>query len=183
MLNYEAYDDMHLIELAQNGDQTSFNALYDRYFSTVYNRVRYTIPEQDVDDVTQEVFIAMLKSLSSFQGRSKFSTWLRTLINRQVAGYYRSREHKIKEEPMLEGNHLSQNSFAGDIKHNERISIRAAIKELPSHYQEVILLRFAEGLQFAEISDELKQNPEAVKSLFRRAIATLRTQLEKDYDA
>ncbi len=183
MLNYEAYDDMHLIQLAKSGDQTSFNALYDRYFSTVYNRVRYTIPEQDVDDVTQEVFIAVLKSISGFQGRAKFSTWLRTLINRQVASYYRNRERKVKEEPILDANLFTQNGYTGDSKHDERIAIRAAIKSLPSHYQEIILLRFAEGLRFAEISVVLKQNPEATKSLFRRAIASLRTQLEKKYDA
>ena len=183
MLNYAAYDDNRLVELAQSGDQASFNALYDRHFSAVYNRVRYTIPEHDVDDVTQEVFIAVLKSLHSFQGRSKFSTWLRTLTNRQVAGYYRIRERKVKEELFPEGVQFSQDGFAGDTKHNERIAIRKALQGLPQHYQEVILLRFAEGLKFTEISDVLMQNPEAVKSLFRRAIASLRTELEKDYDA
>lgn len=183
MLNYEAYEDSHLIELAQSGDQASFNALYDRYFSTVYNRVRYKIPDADVDDVTQEIFVAVLKSLPSFQGRSKFSTWLRTLINRQVAGYYRSRERKVDEAPIADGQEFSQSGYAGDKKHTERIAIRRALQHLPPHYQDVLLLRFAEGLKFREIATEMKQNPEAVKSLFRRAVAMLRTELEDDYDA
>lgn len=183
MLNYEAYDDNHLIELVQSGDQASFNALYDRYFSTVYNRVRYKIPDHDVEDVTQEIFMAVLKSLPSFQGRSKFSTWLRTLINRQVANYYRTRENKVEEEPMYDGQVFPENGHTGDRKHTERIAIRNALQGLPQHYQEVIILRFAEGLKFTEISEVLGQNQEAVKSLFRRAVATLRSELEKDYDA
>ena len=183
MLNYEAYDDHHLIELAQSGDQASFNALYDRYFSMVYQRVRYKIPEADIDDVTQEIFIAVLKSLPSFQGRSKFSTWLRTLINRQVAGYYRSRERKVEEAAISNGQQFPQDNFAGDTKHTERIAIRKAMQGLPQHYQEVILLRFAEGLKFREIATVTKQNPEAVKSLFRRAVAALREELEENYDA
>jgi RNA polymerase sigma-70 factor (ECF subfamily) len=183
MLNYEAYEDSHLIELAQRGDQASFNALYDRYFSTVYNRVRYTIPDADVDDVTQEIFIAVMRSLHGFQGRSKFSTWLRTLVNRQVAGYYRSRERKVDETPILDGQQFSQSGYAGDQKHTERITIRRALQHLPPHYQEILLLRFAEGLKFREIAIATKQNPEAVKSLFRRAVATLRSQLDDGYDA
>jgi len=182
MLNYEAHEDSYLIELAQSGDQASFSALYDRYFSTVYNRVRYTIPDADVDDVTQDVFIAVLKSLSGFQGRSKFSTWLRTLVNRQVAGYYRSRERKVEESPIVDGQQFAQSGYVGDQKHTERIAIRRAIQRLPHHYQEVLLLRFAEGMKFNEIATVMKQNPEAVKSLFRRAVASLRSLLEEDYD-
>ena len=183
MLNYEACDDIYLIELVQSGDQASFDALYDRYFSTVYNRVRYTIPDADVDDVTQEVFIAVMKSLSSFQGRSNFSTWLRTLVNRQVAGYYRKRERKVEEMTILDGQEFPGSGFAGDKQHTERIAIRRAIQRLPQHYQDVLLLRFVDGLKFREIAIVLKQNPEAVKSLFRRAVDTLRTQLEENYDA
>lgn len=183
MLNYEAYEDSQLIKLAQSGDQASFNALYDRYFSTVYNRVRYKIPDADVDDVTQEVFIAVLKSLHGFQGRSKFSTWLRTLVNRQVAGYYRSRERKVDEAPLMDTQQFSLGEYVGDKKHAERITIRKAIQHLPQHYQEVLLLRFAEGLKFREIATVMKQDPEAIKSLFRRAVAALRTQLEDNYDA
>jgi RNA polymerase sigma-70 factor (ECF subfamily) len=183
MLNYEAYDDKHLIQLMQSGDQESFNTLYDRYFSVVYKRVRYTIPDADVDDVTQEVFIAVLKSLPKFEGRSQFSTWLRTLINRQVANYYRQRERKIKESSIKEFDQFSEAHYAGDNKHDERIAMRKALKQLPPHYKEVILLRFAEGLSFKEVSSVLGQNPEAVKSLFRRAIAALRNNLKNNHDA
>lgn len=183
MLKYEAYGDKRLVKLAQSGDQEAFNALYDRHFSAVYQRVRYTIPEADVDDLTQDIFITVLKALPSFEGRSQFRTWLRTLINRQVANYYRQRERKVKERAFNEAEEFPQIGYAGDTKHNERIAIRKALKELPDHYQEVILLRFAEGLSFKEVAATVEQNPEAVKSLFRRAIIALRKNLNEEHDA
>ena len=57
----------------------------------MYKRVRFVIPEEDVEDITQEIFIAVMKSLKSFRYEARFSTWLRTLVNRQVADYYRRR--------------------------------------------------------------------------------------------
>ena len=56
---------------------------------------------------------------------------------------------------------------------DDLILIRQALKELPEHYQEVILLRFAEGLKFNEIAQIQGQSLEATKSLYRRAIAAL----------
>ena len=183
MVNYQAYDDKRLIGLFQKGDKEAFNMLYNRYFSSVYKRVRYTIPDSDIDDVTQEIFIMVMRSISSFEGRAKFSTWLRTLINRQVADYYRKGQRKVDEVNLDDFDLPSQRENIGSGQHDERIIMRQALKELPVEYQEIILLRFAEGLRFKEIANELGKHPEAVKSLFRRAIIALKTVLENDYDA
>ena len=182
MTNYKAHNDDQLIALIRNGDKEAFNILYQRYFSIVYRRVRYTIPDEDIEDVTQEIFIAVMRSVSSFQGRSQFSTWLRTLINRQVADYYRKRERGGVWLPLKNAEMRTDSSHAGSPKHEERIMVRRALQKLPQHYQEVLLLRFAEGLQFREIASMLSQNHEAVKSLYRRAVAALRNNLETNYD-
>ena len=97
--------DQKLVRLAVEGNQEAFNHLYDRYFSQVYKRVAYLIPTEDVDDVTQEVLIAMLQSLKSFRGESKFSTWLRVITNRHIANYYRKNKKMLNENP-LEGETL-----------------------------------------------------------------------------
>jgi RNA polymerase sigma-70 factor (ECF subfamily) len=81
--------DEELIISAKQGSLESFTLLYERYLPLVYNRVRFTVPQQDVDDVTQEVFIAVLRSLHSFRGDSRFGAWLRTVATRQIASYYR----------------------------------------------------------------------------------------------
>ncbi len=174
-----AVSDELLIRQFKDGNSSAFNELYRRHLSSVYRRICFVIPQADVEDVTQEVFIAALRSLPSFRGESQFSTWLRTLTNNKVAEYYRKRNRK-QEAPQV---HLSEalNHAGGNISAiiEERIALRTALRKIPSQYQEIILLRFAEGLQFNEIAELTGKNLEATKSLFRRAISALHNYLDE----
>jgi len=178
MTSYSDISDEHLIQQFVKGDLQAFDSLYHRHVRSVYNRVRYTVPETDVEDVTQEVFIAALRSLSSFRGDAKFSTWLRTLTNNKVAEYYRrqSRKKETMQVDLIHAERKGDRSSVGNLE--DRIALRRALNKLPEQYQEVILLRFAEGMQFNEIAEYLDQNPEATKSLFRRAMSALRKNLD-----
>jgi len=178
MTSYTDISDEHLIQQFVQGDLRAFDSLYHRHIRSVYNRVRYTVPETDVEDVTQEVFIAALRSLSSFRGEAKFSTWLRTLTNNKVAEYYR-RQSRKKETMQVDLVHAERRGDRSSVSNLEdRIALRRALNKLPEQYREVILLRFAEGMQFNEIAEYLDQNPEATKSLFRRAMSALRNTLD-----
>ncbi|HNO92897.1 MAG TPA: RNA polymerase sigma factor, partial [Anaerolineales bacterium] len=139
---------------------------------------RYVVPPNDVEDVTQEIFIAALKSLSSFRGDSKFGTWLRTLTNHKVAEFYRKRTRK--QEPQLAplSDAIAQVAGSTSQSMEDRIFLQRALLNLPENYQEILLLRFAEDLQFNEIAELTNQNLEATKSLFRRAVTALRNHLE-----
>ncbi len=179
MTAYPAASDETLIQLFKEGDSNAFNTLYQRHLPGVYNRVRYVIPEGDVEDVTQEVFMAALKSLASFRGEAQFSTWLRTLINHKVAEYYRKRSRKQEppQVPLSEATRRGEGHSSRIME--ERIALRRALNELPGPYRDVILLRFAEGMQFNEIAKLMGQNLEATKSLFRRAVSALRSSLDE----
>jgi RNA polymerase sigma-70 factor, ECF subfamily len=174
----DASDDF-LIQRFKDGNTEAFDALYRRHLPRVYKRVRYVVPESDVEDVTQEIFIAALKSLSTFRGDAQFGTWLRTLTNHKVAEFYRRRGRK--QEPRLAPLSDAANRVTGGTSQTleERIFLQRALQNLPENYREVILLRFAEDMQFNEIAEHTHQNLEAVKSLFRRAVTALRNQLEK----
>ena len=90
--------DSALVRLAQQGNRDAFSGLYERYLPMVYKRVRYAVPERDVEDVTQDIFMAVLRSLKGFKGDALFSTWLRTLTKRRIADYYRRKnpaEHEL----------------------------------------------------------------------------------------
>jgi RNA polymerase sigma-70 factor (ECF subfamily) len=168
-----------LIQHFKDGSHEAFDLLYHRHLPSVFKRVRYVIPENDVEDVTQEVFIAALRSLPSFRGESQFGTWLRTLTNHKVAEFYRKRSRK--QEPLLAPLSEASGKMEGHTsgKMEERVFLQKALQQLPETYQEIILLRFAEDLQFNEIAEHLHQNLEATKSLYRRAIAALRNTLEE----
>ena len=178
MLHRPVLSDERLIQRFKEGDLDSFAPLYERHLPAVYKRVRYVVPEADVEDVTQEIFIAAMQSLGAFRGESLFSTWLRTLTNYKVAEYYRKRNRKQdpREAPIAEAELLPDGS--NDLQLEERIALRRALSSMPEKYREVILLRFSDGMQFDEIAKNMGSNLESTKSLFRRAVAALRKNLE-----
>ncbi len=185
-----AKTDEELVRRAQAGEVEAFNLLYDRYLTAVFRRVSYSVPQADIEDVTQDVFIAMLRSLKDFRGESKFRTWLYTILGRKIADYYRRRdpvdfqwkegeEDEEDDSPDL-GVQISDGSSFSVV--DDRMLVRQVLLQLPPRYREVILLRFADDLPFLEIANQLGQSLEATKSLFRRAISTLQQVLEKEHD-
>ena len=179
MFSRSVASDEHLIQRFKAGDLDAFNLLYERHAPRVINRVRFVVPESDIEDVTQEVFVAALKSLDSFRGDALFSTWLRTLTNYKVAEYYRRRNRKQdpQETSLTEAEILPDE---GDgVALEERIAMRNALLSLPEKYREIILMRVSEEMRFEEIAKTLGINLEAAKSLFRRAVASLRKTLEE----
>ncbi len=190
MANIDGITDEELVRCAQAGEVAAFNQLYERYLEIVYQRVRYSIPQADVEDVTQETFIAVIRSLKEFRGDSKFRTWLYVILGRKIADYYRRRDPAdfqwIQGEDK-NGDDDPPNQIAllmdgaGSSTLDDVIWIRQALLRLPPHYREVILLRFVDGLSFSEIANQLGLSLDATKSLFRRAISTLQQDLEKTH--
>lgn len=178
MTSLHSVSDEHLIEQFVHGDLLAFESLYHRHVKVVYKRVHYTVPEVDVEDVVQEVFLAVLSALPKFRGEAQFTTWLRKLTKNKVAEYYRRRTRK-KETLQVdlvqaeEQSDLNQASFMED-----RFCIQHALINLSEPYHEVILLRFSEDMSFNQIAVHFKKKPEAVKSLYRRAMSALKAKVD-----
>ena len=181
MANQGVPGDHELIRAFQQGKIEAFTTLYDRYWPKVFYRVRSRIPEVDVEDVTQEVFIAAMRSLSGFRFEAQFGTWLRTLTSRQIADYYRRRK-SLENNMDLDSPEAEHSASLGEHEEHKKLDnlivLRQGLAEMPEHYREVILLRFADGLKFEEVADAMGQSLEATKSLYRRAITALQRQLE-----
>ena len=170
--------DEYLVQQFIQGDEKAFDILYHRYVKKVYNRVRYLSPETDVEDVTQEVFIAVIRALPSFRGEAKFSTWLRTLTNNKVNENFRKRSRKKEtmQVDLEDAERSSDHSNASSME--DIITVQHALNNIPKQYRGIILLRFAEGMTFKEVADNLNKNLESTKSLYRRAISALTEVLE-----
>jgi RNA polymerase sigma-70 factor (ECF subfamily) len=175
--------DEELVRSAQSGQQDAFILLYERYFPTTYTWVRFKVPEIDVEDVTQEVFIAVLKSLSSFKGHSKFSTWIWTVTRHKIADYYRSHElipiEQNEYEELTEHN-LSNHAESVENRQDDLVTIQHALCQLPKNYQDILLMRFVDDMSFNEIARQNGQSLDATKSLFRRSVAALARKMDGD---
>jgi len=173
--------DEELVHSAQKGAQDAFVLLYERYFPNVIARVRFKIPESDVEDVAQEIFIAMLKSLGSFKGQSKFSTWIWTITSRKIVDYYRSHKVRLSEQDDYEElvmRNPSNHTVRADHAQDDLSVIQGALSKLPQNYQDILLMRFVDDMPFNEIALQNGQSLEATKSLFRRSMAALTKIME-----
>jgi len=177
--------DEELVRSAQMGKQESFVLLYERYLPNVIARVRFKVPAGDVEDVTQEIFIAVLKSLGSFKGQSKFSTWIWTITNRKIVDYYRSRKSSLIEQDDYKEvvtRNLSNHTASVDSHQDDLVTVQHALGTLPQNYQDILLMRFVDEMPFNEIALQNGQSLEATKSLFRRSAAALAKRLEGDHE-
>jgi len=179
MINTSSVSEEALIQQFKEGSSDAFDVLYCRYLPAVYNRVRFMIPAEDVEDVTQEVFLAAVKSLSAFRGDAQFSTWLRTITNHKVAEFYRKRNRKqeVQQAPLSEAIGRMDGHTSKVLE--ERIILQRALDQLSTSHQEVLILRFGEDLQFNQIAELTGHSLEATKSLFRRAVAALKNILDE----
>jgi RNA polymerase sigma-70 factor (ECF subfamily) len=173
-------NDAQLASKAQQGDREAFMVLYNRYLNKVHGRVQSRIPVDDVEDVVQEIFIAAVRSIKSFEQRSQFSTWLYTIASRQIAEFYRKRSRTISDDQTVSLDDIENSMSASE--HNreymdEQMLIKNALDKLPEHYQEIIFLRLIDQLPFGEIATKRGQSLEAVKSLYRRAIQAIHEQV------
>lgn len=171
----------NLVIRAQKGDEMAFNDLYNHFYPIVHRRVWHMVPSAEVDDITQEVFLSAIRSLKTFRGDSKFSTWLYTLTSRQVANYYRKQE-RTPQQTENDFEEIAESSpaiFGESETHiDEFLLIRKGLANLPKDYQHIIFLRLVEGYKFREIAELMEKSLDASKSLFRRAIQSLQQEVE-----
>lgn len=168
-VTFNTQPDEELAHLAKGGDRLAFDVLCDRYLPVVYNRLRALLPPEAVDDVTQEVFIAAVRAIRRYRATATFRTWISAIARHKVADFYRARGRQpqtVELDPDI-------NDVAEQSTWQEQALVRMALQHLPDHYQEVLLLRFTEGLPFQDVAESLGLSLEATKSRYRRAMAAI----------
>jgi len=167
--------DEELVERIKGGDKKALDILVKRYFHKVYNRVHSLVPEADAEDVTQDIFMSLVDSIGSFQGKSAFSTWFHRISMNKVADYHRKiarRKEQLRENQPIR----IVNPWRAT---ENELLIKQALATLPEKHREVLLLKFTEGLSFAEIAERLNLTYEATRSRCRRAIEAVREKIER----
>jgi RNA polymerase sigma factor (sigma-70 family) len=171
---FDSLSDEALASMTQDGNRAAFEVLCDRHLPCVYNRLRALLPPEAVEDVTQEVFVAVLRGIDKYRRDSLFRTWISSLVRHKVADYYRKQNRRPTLVPLVS----ETDNLALSEDWEERALIRATLRNLPPHYQEVLLLRFVEGLPFNQVASILDISLEATKSRYRRAVAAMAREMD-----
>ena len=180
-----------LIQGLRNGDETAFRFLVENYQDRIYNTALGIVNNaEDAEDVAQEVFIQVHRSIGSFKGESKLSTWMYRIATTRALDLLRSRKSKKRfgmlqrlfgegNEPMVEIPDFNHPGVAMDRKENAAKLFRA-IGQLPENQKTAFTLHKLEDLSYQEISEVMKTSVPAVESLMHRARQNLKKILEKD---
>ena len=181
-----------LVEQLQRGDESAFRKLVDDYEAMVYNTVVGIVQnEEDADDVTQEVFIQVYQSISSFKGESKLSTWLYRIAVTKALDHEKRKKRK-KRFAFLEslfGNAKEEIIHPADFHHPGIVlenkekagELFSALKQLPDNQRTAFTLHKLEGLSYLEIAAVMELTLSAVESLMGRAKTNLRKILKDHY--
>jgi len=170
-----------LIRRAQQRDQVALTQLYEENFDRIYRYIVLKIGDRtEAEDMTQQVFLNALQSISSYKWKGMpFASWLYRIAHNQIVDYLRKKSRHASV-PLDES--ISKADTDGDPKHvtERKMEIEelvVATKKLTAAQQEVISLRFAGELSIAEVAGVMGKSEGAIKALQHSAIVALRKAL------
>lgn len=183
-------DDNELIEKIIAKDHTAFKSLVDQYKDLVLNTCHNLIGNrQDAEDVSQEVFFQVYKSVKHFRREAKISTWLyRVVVNRSL-NFVRDNKRfrwlkSLSSLPEDKGQRAEEvpasDSDRPDVALEEKernVIVEKALDSLPEKQRVAFVLHTYEGLSYQEIAEVLHRSLSSVESLIHRAKSNLQRKL------
>ena len=180
--------DANLVERCLGGDETAWDDLVRVHTRRVYGLCyRFTGSDAQAQDLTQEVFLRVFRTLHSFRSaEGSFITWLTRLTrNLLIDNYRRSRQDRVTDSiedrlPVIE-EHLDSAARPDRVLAGRETSevLQAALQKLSPDLRETVILRDLQELEYREIASVLKIPEGTVKSRLNRGRAELARVLRK----
>ena len=176
-------DDTDLVARLRGGDPRAFEELVRGYQHRVYGvALRMLHSPAEAEDIAQEVFLRVHRSIGEFRGDAKLSTWLygiaSNLCLNRLASASRRRMH-LDEDVVMQAPSDVPDVTATLERSEVEAALHQAIAELPDERRLVIVLRDLEGLSYEEIGEVLALEPGTVRSRLHRARMDLKAKLER----
>ena len=175
-------DEAMLVQKAIGHDAEAFGRLYDMHVDRVYRHIYYRVGnEADAEDLTQQVFLKAWQAIDRYKKMaSPFVAWLMTISHNLVVDFYRTKKDKAYLEAEVLANGSTSSPERATEASFEQQCLRRAILQLGGDEQRVVMLRFMEGFEFAEIASLLKKKEGNVRVILHRALVKLRNILERE---
>jgi RNA polymerase sigma-70 factor, ECF subfamily len=185
-------EDNELIQHIKSGNKDAFRDFVDTYKKFVLNVCyKFLNDSDDANDVAQEVFIEVYKTIDKFRGDSKISTWLYRICSNRSLNFLRDNKKHHSIESYSKDPDYIVNVPSDSIPNPEQIAlnnesadiINKAIDSLPETQKAVFILNKKDDLSYLEISKILGISVKAVESLIVRARKNLQKMLINHYKA
>lgn len=170
-----------ILKQIANGDKLAIKQLYDLYISKVYNIVlSYTQNKEDAEEVTQDVFVKIVRNADKFNGQSQVGTWVYRICVNTALNYIKAR--KRRSFLSFGSDEVDRPDFVhpGVLLENKEKSVMLfkAIGTLPETQKTAFILSYVEDLPRQEVAEIMGTTLKAVESLLQRGKAQLRSTLK-----
>lgn len=171
-------------KIKKRNSRSAADELISNYYKEIYIYVfKQTSDKETSMDLTQEIFISMLKSLHSFdENKSSFRTWLYRIATNKVVDYFRSKNYKYTtlietiEDKQIE----DITDFTVNLEYKEDLEkIQSIVNKLSSEYQEIFRLKIFLQATFLEISKILELSESTVKTKYYSIINKIKKEFNE----
>jgi RNA polymerase sigma-70 factor (ECF subfamily) len=179
-----------LASRASQGDRHAYGELYSHYVDKIYRYIYYKVGQRaEAEDLTSQTFLKAWDAIGEYEWRNHpFGAWLFRIAHNLVVDYHRARRENITLDdasPQLERkasrDDVRPERVLGEMITMERV--RHAIGRLTEEQQQVLILRFFEGLSTGEVAELMGKRRGAIRGLQFRALSALRELLYREQDA
>ena len=180
-------NDSHLISLYQNGSEAALADLIKRHEKDLYSFIFFKLMDRDLaDDILQETFVKIIITLKEgrYNDEGKFIMWAKRIAHNLIIDYYRlkAKFNKVSETTFENEEYSIFDLIAESEENIEDRLVTLQINEdlkkmlfmLPENQQEVIKLRFFDGLSFKEIAEQTETSINTTLGRVRYALINLR---------
>ncbi|MDP1570263.1 MAG: RNA polymerase sigma factor [Vicinamibacterales bacterium] len=175
-----------LIQRCLAGDQDAWGEIVRLHWRKVFNvAYKFTGKHDEAEDLTQDVFVKIFRSLHTFDQRANFQTWLISVSRNLCIDHYRSvRKERETIDRGVDPNELTPVSsttspFAALEQRDRVVLLRQALEELAPTLRTAVMLRDIQELSYQEIAERLDLPEGTVKSRINRGRTELARQIQR----
>ena len=160
--------------LSENGNmERGFRLLMETYQERLYWQIRRMVHQhEDANDVLQNCFVKVYRSIHQFEGKSKLYTWLYRIATNEAITFLNKQKQKLTASIDNEESNLSNQLKADPYFDGSEIQalLKNAIDRLPDKQQQVFNLRYYDEMSYADMSELLGTSQGALKASFHHAV-------------
>ena len=163
-------------------DPDAFGQLYELYIDRIGRYIFYKVGDrEEAEDLTEQVFLKAWENVQGFRGEpAAFPVWIFRLAHNLVIDYHRTHRQTAELHEFIEDPHPLPEDVVGARLDNE--ILQAAITKLTPEQQQVVILRFIQGMPHAQVAAIMGKNEVAVRGIQYRAIVALQRILRGTMD-
>lgn len=179
----QALTDQYLIIAMQSGDQKAFEALYERYWSEVYNMIYRRINDREVaKDIVQDIFVNLWRYRDKVIAEGSLAPLLNVTAKKQAISWYRKQSASKQRELLYHGDEVLVAPSTTELETKElQELLDTEIGKMPANMQQSFRLSRYENKSIKEIATELSLSEQTVRNNISMALDRLRLQTRKFY--